>query len=169
MNEHLFWLTDDQFARLEPHLPTGTRGRARVDDWRVIGGMHVLKSGCRWVDAPSIYEPRKTLYNRFVRWTDKDLAGNLSGHGFGGRASGTGVDRFVGGEGAPLRGWWNRLPAAEGKAGTSLFGDIIPSVAPISLVDGKCGAGSGAAQPPSRLPEGLLNIQELLAAQQEAA
>jgi len=74
MSDHLFWLTDDQFVRLEPHLPTDTRGKARVDDRRVISGIvHVLKSGCRWVDAPAIYGPRKTLYNRFVRWADKGI------------------------------------------------------------------------------------------------
>jgi len=62
MDTHVFWLTDEQFARLEPHLPTDTRGKARVDDRRVISGIvHVLKSGCRWVDAPPIYGPRKTL------------------------------------------------------------------------------------------------------------
>ena len=34
----------------------------------ISGIVHVLKSGGRWVDAPPIYGPRKTLYNRFVRW-----------------------------------------------------------------------------------------------------
>ena len=69
-----FWLTDEQFARLEPHLPTDTRGKPRVDDRRVISGIvHILKSGCRWVDAPPIYGPHKTLYNRFVRWSDKGI------------------------------------------------------------------------------------------------
>ena len=78
MDEHLFWLTEEQFARLEPHLPSDTRGKARVDDRRVISGIvHVLKSGCRWVDAPSAYGPRKTLYNRFVRWTDKGIWQNI--------------------------------------------------------------------------------------------
>ena len=66
--------TDDRFSRLEPHLPTDTRGKPRVDDQRVISGIiHVLKSGCRWVDAPPAYGPRKTLYNRFVRWADKGI------------------------------------------------------------------------------------------------
>lgn len=38
-----FWLSDDQFARLEPYLPTDTRGVPRVDDRRVISGIvHVL-------------------------------------------------------------------------------------------------------------------------------
>ena len=35
--------------------------------------MHVLKSGCRWADAPLLYGPRKTLYNRFVRWAPKGI------------------------------------------------------------------------------------------------
>lgn len=43
-----FWLTDEQFAKIAPHLPTDTRGKARVDDRRVISGIvHVLKSGGR--------------------------------------------------------------------------------------------------------------------------
>ncbi|MEM6440659.1 MAG: transposase, partial [Pseudomonadota bacterium] len=51
-----FWLRDEQFARIEPHLPTDTRGMPRVDDRRVISGIvHVLISGCRWSDAPERY------------------------------------------------------------------------------------------------------------------
>ncbi len=70
----VFWLSDAQFSRLEPLLPTDTRGVPRVDDRRVISGIvHVLKSGGRWVDAPDVYGPRKTLYNRFVRWTAKGV------------------------------------------------------------------------------------------------
>ena len=68
------WLTDEQFQRLEPLLPRDTRGVPRVDDRRVISGIvHVLKSGGRWVDAPDVYGPRKTLYNRFVRWAAKGV------------------------------------------------------------------------------------------------
>jgi len=67
-----FWLTDEQFARLEPLLPSDTRGKPRVDDRRVISGIvHGLKSGCRWADAPEVYGPHKTLYHRFVRWAAK--------------------------------------------------------------------------------------------------
>ncbi len=74
MNHDHFWLTEGQFARLEPFLPTDTRGKARVDDRRVISGIiHVLKSGGRWVDSPGVYGPRKTLYNRFVRWAAKGV------------------------------------------------------------------------------------------------
>jgi transposase len=53
-------------------LPTGTRGKPRVDDRRIISGIaHVLKSGVRWGHAPSVYGRRKTHYNRYVRWTAK--------------------------------------------------------------------------------------------------
>ena len=69
-----FWLTDEQFAKIAPHLPTNTRGKPRVDDGRVISGIiHVLKSGGRWVDAPAVYGPKKTLSNRFVRWAAKGV------------------------------------------------------------------------------------------------
>jgi transposase len=66
-----FWLTDEQFQRLEPFLPTDARGVARVDDRRVISGIvQVLKSDCRWKDASPDYGPHKTLYNRLVRLID---------------------------------------------------------------------------------------------------
>ena len=69
-----FWLSQEQFARLRPLLPSDTRGVPRVDDRRVISGIiHVLQSGCRWRDAPACYGPYKTLYNRFVRWARKGV------------------------------------------------------------------------------------------------
>ena len=74
MNRTCFWLSDSQFSMILPHLPTDTRGMKRVDDRRVISGIiHVLKSGCRWIDAPADYGPRKTLYNRYVRWAAKGV------------------------------------------------------------------------------------------------
>jgi transposase len=70
----LFWLSEAQMARRAPLLPSDTRGKPRVDDRRVISGIvHVLRSGGRWVDAPAVYGPRKTLYNRFVRWGAKGV------------------------------------------------------------------------------------------------
>ena len=69
-----FWLPDAQFSKIAPHLPADTRGKARVDDRRVISGIiHVLKSGGRWIDAPPDYGPKKTLYNRYVRWAAKGV------------------------------------------------------------------------------------------------
>ena len=69
MRRNLFWLSDDQWGRIAPLLPTDVRGKDRADDRRVISGiLHVLKSGCRWCDCPPEYGPATTIYNRFVRW-----------------------------------------------------------------------------------------------------
>ncbi|ESX57058.1 transposase [Mesorhizobium sp. LSHC420B00] len=74
MNRDYFWLTEEQVSRPQALLPTDTRGKPRVDDRRAISGIvHVLKSGGRWVDAPQVYGPRKTLYNSFVRWAAKGV------------------------------------------------------------------------------------------------
>ncbi len=78
MRKNLFWLTDDQWKKMEPHLPTDVRGKAREDDRRVISGIiHVLKSGCRWCDCPPEYGPPTTIYNRFVRWAQRGVWENL--------------------------------------------------------------------------------------------
>jgi transposase len=68
---NLFWFSDEQWARIEPLLPSNTRGVPRVDDRRVLSGIvHALRCGGRWSDCPLDYGPKKTLYNRFVRWAD---------------------------------------------------------------------------------------------------
>ena len=70
----LYWLDDEAWARIEPHLPRGRRGARRVDDHRVISGIiHVLQSGCRWIDCPAEYGPATTIYNRFNRWSHRGL------------------------------------------------------------------------------------------------
>ena len=56
MSRNLFWLSDEQWERIEPHLPTDVRGVERQDDRRIVSGIiHVLKSGCRWSDCPEAY------------------------------------------------------------------------------------------------------------------
>ena len=69
-----FWFSDEQWSRIEPLLPTGLRGKRRVDDRRVLSGIvHALQSGGRWGDCPPVYGPKKTLYNRFVRWAERGI------------------------------------------------------------------------------------------------
>lgn len=64
-----FWLSGEQVERLRPYFPKA-RGKPRVDDRRVLSGiLFVLGNGLRWQDAPAVYGPHKTLYNRFVRWS----------------------------------------------------------------------------------------------------
>ena len=78
MRRNLFWLSDWQWRRIEPHLPTDVRGVERADDRRVISGIvHVLKCGCRWCDCPPEYGPPTTIYNRFVRWAERGIWENL--------------------------------------------------------------------------------------------
>jgi len=78
MRKNLYWLSDEEWQRIEPHLPRDVRGKARVDDRRVISGIiHVLKSGCRWCDCPPEYGPPTTIYNRFSRWAQRGIWENL--------------------------------------------------------------------------------------------
>src|SRR6201987_6327594 len=85
MRKNLFWLSDEQWARIGPDLPRAVRGVERVDDRGVISGIvHLLKSGCRWCDCPPEYGPPTSIDNRFVRWARRgvwemlfrELAGN---------------------------------------------------------------------------------------------
>lgn len=74
MTSDLLGLSETQFAKIAPLSPTATRGKPRVDDRRVISGIvQVLRSGGRRIDAPAAYGPKKTLYNRFVRWAEKGV------------------------------------------------------------------------------------------------
>ena len=69
-----FWLSDEQWAALEPLLPKNQPGPSRTDDRRVISGIiQVLKSGCRWRDCPAVYGPPTTIYNRFRRWAMRGI------------------------------------------------------------------------------------------------
>jgi transposase len=78
MRSNLFWLSNEQWGKIEALLPTDVRGKERVDDRRVISGiLHVLKSGCRWCDCPPEYGPSTTIYNRFVRWAQRGIWENL--------------------------------------------------------------------------------------------
>src|SRR5208282_4075697 len=71
---NLFWLADEQWQTIKPFLPIRHTGPRRVDDRRVISGIvHVLRSGCRWRDCPREYGPHTTIYNRFNRWSSREL------------------------------------------------------------------------------------------------
>ena len=66
----LFWLSDEQWAVIEPFMPENQPGPERKDDRQVISGIiHVVKTGCRWCDCPPGYGPPTTIYNRFNRWS----------------------------------------------------------------------------------------------------
>ena len=73
-----FWLTEEQFNKIKPLLPNKPRGVPRVDDRRVISGIiFCLQRGYRWSDVPAEYGPAKTLYNRYKRWSEAGVFGQI--------------------------------------------------------------------------------------------
>jgi transposase len=70
----LFWLSDEQWAAIKPHLPIIHTGPRRVDDRRVISGIvHRFREGCRWRALPPEYGPYTTVFNRWNRWSQRGL------------------------------------------------------------------------------------------------
>ena len=69
----LFWLSEEQLERIKPFFPK-SRGVSRVDAHKVLSGIiYVHVTACALVDAPTAYEPCKTLYNCFRRWSEKGV------------------------------------------------------------------------------------------------
>lgn len=74
MTRSLFWLSDEAWAVIEPHLPKNQPGARRVDDrWVISSIIHMLKCGGRWADCPSEYGPATTVYNRWNRWSRRGI------------------------------------------------------------------------------------------------
>lgn len=95
MSNRVQWLTDEEWARIEPLLPRGRKGAHRVDDRRVISGIvHMLKSGARWRDCPPEFGPYTTVYNRFNRWSRQGLWLQMF-EALTGRVPGRGVTEVV--------------------------------------------------------------------------
>lgn len=74
MSGALFWLSDEAWAAIEPHLPRNQPGARRTDDRRIISGIiHMLRCGGRWQDVPAAYGPPTTVYNRWHRWSGRGI------------------------------------------------------------------------------------------------
>ena len=41
---HLFWMSNEAWAAIDPHLPRGKPGKPRVDDRRVISGIQIIEA-----------------------------------------------------------------------------------------------------------------------------
>ena len=67
-------LTDEQWAILEPLIPTlprraDGRGRPWSDPREVLNGiLWILKTGARWQDLPDRYPPHQTCHRWFQGW-----------------------------------------------------------------------------------------------------
>ncbi len=95
-------------ARPAPLLPQDRRGVARVDDRRVISGIvHVLRSGCRWVDAPpALRATQNALQPVCPLGGQGRLGARFLGTGGSQRPTCQHPARQFGDEGTPLR--WGR-------------------------------------------------------------
>lgn len=70
----LFWLSDEAWTAIEPHMPKNQPGARRVDDrWEISGIVHMLKCGGLSADRPPEYGPSTTLYNRWNRWSRRGI------------------------------------------------------------------------------------------------
>ncbi len=59
---NLYWLAEAQIESLRPYF-SKSRGRARVDDRRVLSGIiFINRNGLRWCNAATEYGPPKTLF-----------------------------------------------------------------------------------------------------------
>ena len=74
---NLYWLTDEQMAKLAPFFPK-SHGKPRVDDKRVLSGIILInRNDLRWGDAPRKYRLHKTLYSRWKRWSEKGILARM--------------------------------------------------------------------------------------------
>ena len=72
-----FDLSDEEWAMLEPLLPTARRCR-RIDDRTILNAIFfVLRTGIPWRDLPDRYGPYTTAYNRFNRWAARGIWGRI--------------------------------------------------------------------------------------------
>ena len=64
----LFWLSDEQWAVIEPFMPKNQPGPERKDDRQIISGiLHMLRTGGRWRDVPAADGPAPPGDNRLNR------------------------------------------------------------------------------------------------------
>lgn len=78
--ERLVRLTDAQWVRLQPLLPSASKkgGRPGKPDRPLVEGMlWVLRTGAPWRDLPSAYGPWQSVYTRFSRWSSAGVLARL--------------------------------------------------------------------------------------------
>ncbi len=67
-------LTDDEWARLVPHLPEAkVGGRPRTTDLRAVVNAltYLVRTGCQWRYLPREFPPWPTVYMYFRAWQAK--------------------------------------------------------------------------------------------------
>lgn len=106
MADH-FWLSDAQWAVIEPHIPKVYTGKRRVDDRRVISGIvHRLRGG--GVSLAGAAGGLRAVYDGVQPLQSLEQAGPVAADPDGSerrrRSAGRGHDRLDFGQGPPLGG-----------------------------------------------------------------
>ena len=73
-------LRDDQWARIEPFVPGGRKGRRgpRSNGRRFVDALlWMARSGGRWRDLPERFGPYQTAKRRYYRWIEKGVLNRL--------------------------------------------------------------------------------------------
>jgi transposase len=72
---HRHALTDEQWARLQPLLPSRAQGRKAIQGDRLFvdAVVYRAKTGIPWRDLPERFGSWKSNYNRFRNWAMKDV------------------------------------------------------------------------------------------------
>jgi transposase len=72
---HRHALTDEQWARLQPLLPSRAQGRKAIQGDRLFvdAVVYRAKTGIPWRDLPERFGSWKSNYNRFRNWATKDV------------------------------------------------------------------------------------------------
>jgi transposase len=72
---HRHELTDLEWRRIQPFLPSGGRRRpSRLGDRSFVNAvLWVAKTGVPWRDLPERFGPWKTVFNRFSEWSKRGV------------------------------------------------------------------------------------------------
>jgi transposase len=71
---HRHELSDDEWERLQPHLPPQRGRRSLKGERRFISAVYwITRTGCPWRDLPRRYGKWKSVYNRFNNWSKRGI------------------------------------------------------------------------------------------------
>ena len=68
-------LADFLLFRVKQHYKYGLKSRVGrpISDEKlnkyISGILYILETGCQWKNLPSIYGPKSTVYDNFIKWT----------------------------------------------------------------------------------------------------
>ncbi len=82
MRKQIVYLTDSQWAKIEPYIPpkpVGPKGgRPRANNRLVFEGiLWILKTGARWKDLPDRYPNPSTCWRRLREWQSEGVFMNM--------------------------------------------------------------------------------------------